>query len=201
MRRDSGLTLVELMVALATVVIVANIAGPHFVDWLQNYRLKTAARELYSSMQWAKLGAIKANADWAIVFDNSVSPGRYFVCSDNGGDGWDMPVSLGGTDTVAKEGRLVGYGSSIDFGHGHATTNASAGGGPFPLDDISYASNVLVFDSRGLCNPGFVYLQNNGHRPVANRYTCAVGTRANGNIVMRKWFPASGNWGGAFGER
>jgi hypothetical protein len=181
------------------VVILANIAAPRFLDWLGNYRLKTAGRELYSNMQLAKLGAIKSNANWAIVFDNSVNPGRYFVCSDNGGDGWDMPIQLGGTDTVRKEGRLLGYGSGIDFGHGHAPTAVDGGG--FPLDDIGFNANVLVFDARGLCNAGYVYLQNNGNRAVAEQYAYAVGTRANGSIVLRKWFPASGNWGGAFGER
>ncbi|MDY6989025.1 MAG: prepilin-type N-terminal cleavage/methylation domain-containing protein [Thermodesulfobacteriota bacterium] len=199
MRRDSGLTLVELVVALATMAIVANIAAPRFTDWLQNFRLRSAAMDLYSSMQWAKLGAIRANADWAIIFDNSVIPGRYFVCSDNGGDGWDMPSQMGGTDTLRKQGRLVGYGTGIHYGHGHATTNATAGGGTFPpLDDIGYPSNVLIFDSRGLCRGGFVYLENNRNDVLQSRHTYAVGTRANGNIIIRKWFPPSANWGSPF---
>jgi len=201
MRKDSGFTLMELLVALATMAIVANFAAPRFTEWLQSFRLRKAATDLYSSMQWAKLGAIRANSDWAIIFDNSVTPGRYFVCSNNGGDGWDMPSQMGGTDTVRKQGRLIGYGNSIDYGHGHAATNASAGGGTFPpVDDIGYPSNVLVFDSRGLCNAGFVYLENNRNGPFASRHTYAVGTRANGNIIIRRWFPASGNWDGAFDE-
>jgi type IV fimbrial biogenesis protein FimT len=199
MRKDSGLTLVELLVALGVVVVVANIAAPRFVDWLGNYRLKRAARELYSCMQWAKLGAIKSNADWAVVFDNSVSPGRYFVCSANGGDGWDLPSQLGGTDTLRREGRLVGYSSGIDYGHGHAA--APVDGAAFPVDDIGFNSNVLVFDARGLCNGGFVYLENHRNRAVAEQHVYAVGTRPNGSITIRKWYPASGNWGGAFGER
>ena len=200
MRKNSGLTLTELMVGIAIMAVLASVIAPNFMGWLPNYRLKRAARDLYSNMQLAKLGAIRANSDWAIVFDTSVTPGRYFVCSDDGGDGWDLPVFLGGTDTMNKMAPLTGYGSSIGFGHGHATTNATAGGGVFPGDDVGHNANVLVFDSRGLCNTGFVYLENNGNGPLAERHTFAVGTRANGGIVLRKWFPANGAWGSAFGE-
>jgi prepilin-type N-terminal cleavage/methylation domain-containing protein len=200
MRKDSGLTLMELLVAMAMVVVLANIGGPRFKDWLESYRLRNAARDLYSNMQLTKLGAIKANDDWAIIFDNSVTPGRYFVCSDDGGDGWDGPPLVGGNDSLVKEGRLQGYACGIDYGHGNATTNATFAGGAFPGDDIGYNANVLVFDFRGMCNTGYVYLQNNSSRPLPDRNTYAVGTRTSGVVFARKWFPASSSWGAAVGE-
>ncbi|MDY6839218.1 MAG: prepilin-type N-terminal cleavage/methylation domain-containing protein [Thermodesulfobacteriota bacterium] len=199
MRRDSGLTIVELMVAIALLAILVNVASPSFMEWQHHQRLMRAARDLYSNMQHTKLGAIKANANWAMVFDNSVTPGRYFICSDDGGDGWDGPAQMGGNDTQVKEARLVAYSSEIDYGHGHATTNASAAGGAFPANDISYTANVVVFDSRGMCNAGYVYLENHRTKAVAQRHTYAVGTRTNGVVFSRKWFPADGSWGDASG--
>jgi type IV fimbrial biogenesis protein FimT len=201
MRKDSGLTLIELLVAMAMVVVLANIGGPRFKDWLEDYRLRNAARDLYSNMQLTKLGAIKANDNWAIIFDTSVTPGRYFVCSDDGGDGWDGPPLTGGNDSLVRQGRLLGYSISIDYGHGNATTNATiAGGAAFPADDIDYNANVLVFDFRGMCNAGYVYLQNNSTQPLPDRNTYAVGTRTCGVVFARRWFPASSNWGAAVGE-
>jgi len=199
MGRNSGLTLIELMVTIVLIAILANVAAPSFVEWQDNYRLKRAARDLHSNMQHTRLGAIKANANWAIVFDNSVTPGRYFICSDDGGDGWDGPAQMGGNDTFVKVAPLVGYSSEIDYGHGHATTNASAAGGAFPANDISYTANVLVFDSRGLCNAGYVYLENQTTKALAEQHTYAVGTRTNGVVFSRKWFPADGSWGDASG--
>ena len=85
MRKDA-FTLLELMVALVVLGILTAIAIPGFSTWLPKYRLKSAARDIYSNMQLAKMGAIKANADWAIVFDTTAGAHRYLVCSDDGAD-------------------------------------------------------------------------------------------------------------------
>ena len=82
--RESGFTAMELMVVIAIIGIMAAIAIPGFSTWLPNYRLKTAARDLYSNMQKTKVGAIKSNSDWAIVFDPANK--RYRICSDDGGE-------------------------------------------------------------------------------------------------------------------
>ena len=90
MTRNTGFTLVDVVATVSVLGIVVTIAIPAFSTWLPDQRLKTAARDLYSNMQLMKVGAIKSNAQWAIVFDAGATPGRYFICSDDGAnDTWD----------------------------------------------------------------------------------------------------------------
>jgi len=66
MRKRSGFTLIELVVVIAVLGILTAVGVPNFLSWLPKYRLKTAARDLYSNMQLAKLSAIKNNAEQRI---------------------------------------------------------------------------------------------------------------------------------------
>ena len=170
---------------MAILVILAAVAIPGFSVWLPNYRLKAAARDLVSNFQLAKIGAIKQNKTWAVLFDPGVTPGRYFICSDDNGDGWDGPPAMGGNDVVEREVVLDSYGTGINYGHGDATTNATSGGGPFPGDNISYSApdNIALFNPKGTVSRlGYVYLSN------TRGGCCAVGTPSTaGVIVLRKW--------------
>ena len=192
--KNDGFSLIELLVVLIVLGIMASIAIPGFSTWLPGYRLKSASRDLYSNMQLAKMGAVKANADWAIVFDTGVTPGRYFICSDDGvNDTWDGPAEMGmGCDDVAeKRVYLTDYGSSVDYGHGNATDDIPGSGAP-PADDISYATitDVVVFEPRGTCNEiGYVYLENS-----KNTTTYGVSTTTAGVIRLLKWNSSTSNW-------
>jgi len=187
-KRELGFTMIELVIAVAIIAIMAAIAIPGFSTWLPNYRLKSAARDLYSNMQLAKIGAVRNNANWAIVFDPGVSPGRYFICSEDGAnDTWDGPAAMLGDDVVEKtvDFTLSPYRGVVDYGHGNATTNATVGGGAFPADDISYTTpdNVAIFTPRGTVNNlGYVYLSNN----KGSSYAAATPNIA-GVIILRKW--------------
>ena len=181
----SGFTLIEVLMTIVVLAILAAVAVPGFSVWLPKYRLKAAARDVVSNFQLAKMGAIKNNRAWAVVFDPGVTPGKYFVCSDDNGDGWNGPPAMGGNDVVAKAVDLTSYGKGVGFGHGSATHNATSGGGPFPGDNISFTTpdNAAVFNPKGTAsNLGYVYLSN-------NRGGCwAVGAPSTaGVIVLKRW--------------
>jgi hypothetical protein len=140
--------------------------------------LKSAARDLYSNMQLAKLSAIKNNADWAIVFNKAAD--QYQVCSGQGPDNsWG-----GGDNIVIKTVVLNNYRSGVAYGHGNA---GSAIGSTFG-DEITLANNVAVMNSRGTGNAGYVYLENS-----STTTSYGIGKRSNGLIVLRRWNGA--NWG------
>jgi type IV fimbrial biogenesis protein FimT len=63
-----GVTLVELILVLAVVVILTLIATPGFITLIQNYRLSTTSEALYNALQFAKSEAVKENATIYVSF-------------------------------------------------------------------------------------------------------------------------------------
>ena len=193
-KEEFGFSTVELITVMAVLAILAAIAVPVSSGLLPNAKLKSAARDVYSNLQLAKLAAIKQNSDCAVVFDNGVSPGRYFICSSPGANGnWDGPPAMGVDDVVIKAVDLSNYGNNIDYGSGNATDDIPGSGAP-PADLITYAApaDVAVFSHTGtVVNPGalgsYVYLANNRGAGYG------VGTPSSaGVIVLRRW--TGGAW-------
>jgi type IV fimbrial biogenesis protein FimT len=186
---DFGFSLIELVIVMIIMGVVASIAFPAFSAWLPNYRLRVAAKDLYSNLQLTKLTAVKQNATSAVIFDTGASPGKYFICSDPGANGnWDGPTSMGGDDTSIKTVDLSKYGSGVDYGAGNATDDIP-GGGAAPADVITYTTpaDVALFSPSGtVINPGtsgsYAYLSND------RGSTYGVGTPSiAGAVILRKW--------------
>ena len=89
---ESGVTLLEILILVVVLSIMAGIAIPAFSAWLPEYRLRNAARDIYSTLQRAKSGAANANETWGVFFDNSVNPGNYSVWSFGPNRKWDDGV-------------------------------------------------------------------------------------------------------------
>ena len=181
---ESGVTLLEILILVVVLSIMAGIAIPAFSAWLPEYRLRNAARDIYSTLQRAKSGAANANETWGVFFDNSVNPGSYSMWSFgpnrkwDGGVGDDVPQGIG-VDFSEYEG--------VNYGNGSATENIQ---GEAFSRFITYVTpdNVAIFSSRGTVNNlGYVYLCNR----KGSAY--AVGTPSQaGVIVMKKYH--GGNW-------
>ncbi len=169
---------------MAIIGILAGIGTPLILTWLPDIRLKSAARDVFSLMQNARMQAIKDNRDWAIVFDTVNN--RLYLCSNQGADGtWTGAGDPTGTgdNTIVQRMDLTTYNSGIGFGHGAATVDAT--GGAWPNGDVSYVPTAVTFNSRGTGNAGFVYLDHQG-----NTTAYAVGTVSSGSIRIRRWMGA-----------
>jgi Tfp pilus assembly protein FimT len=68
MQKRSGFTLIQLTIVIALLAILIAVGVPNFLNWLPKYRLKSAARDLYSNLQLAKMTAIKANKDCRVNY-------------------------------------------------------------------------------------------------------------------------------------
>jgi type IV fimbrial biogenesis protein FimT len=82
MRNDSGLTLFELMVVVGIMAILASVAVPGFLGWLPKYRMRSAADDVLSTLQNAKLRAVRENSVVRVTFD--FANDRYLAFVDNG---------------------------------------------------------------------------------------------------------------------
>jgi len=134
LRNACGFTLIELMVTIGVLAILAGIAVPNFLGWLPKARLKSAARELYSDIQLAKISAIESGVRCAISFN----PTGYVLFLDENNN-----LALEDSETVIKEkpGNDAGW-----AGHKGVSVSDS------DLPVITFMANGIPTDGAG----GFV---------------------------------------------
>ena len=70
-RRQSGFTLVELMIVVAVVILLLVIAVPSFAKFIDRSRLKGAAEAIVSMIGSARTASVQRNRDVAISFGGS----------------------------------------------------------------------------------------------------------------------------------
>jgi len=161
-----GFTLTELMVAVVIMTMLAALTTPSLVSGLPGYRLKSAGRDVAAHMRKARRTATRENRKVSIQFDTEAE--RLII------DGAAFPAD----GTLAAR-----YGSGVSFGFGRATRSAAASGGALPKNTITFQGKPrqVTFNSRGLSNPGTVYLEN------CRGDACSVIVNTAGRVQMRVW--------------
>jgi Tfp pilus assembly protein FimT len=84
--QPGGFTAVEVLIVIAILMALAAVAIPNLSGWASNQRLKSAARDLFTYFQYARLEAVKRSSSIALTFypDVGNSPGSYIIFVDNG---------------------------------------------------------------------------------------------------------------------
>lgn len=169
-RNDRGFTLIETMVVVGILLLFGMMTTSFNANsWFANYRIRSAARDLASTIQKARMGAIKDSTNWSIFFDTTA--GTY-----------QLQPATGPADSAVK---LSDYKSGVAFGVGNATKDISGGGTPAdPVTAPSVGTKQfrLTFTSTGMLTAsGWCYLANSAGAAYA------VGAMQSGAVRMWKW--------------
>lgn len=108
-REQKGITLIELLVAIAVLAILATIAVPSFRDSIERRRLIGAAETIYSELQYARSEAISRSINVFVNFARTSDTTWCFGISAASGcdctvtdpaSGSSCRLSIGGTNVL-----------------------------------------------------------------------------------------------------
>jgi len=81
-----GVTLIELVVVFVIIAIGAVLLAPNIGAWLPNYRLRSATRDIVSTMRTAQVKAVSNNLRYQVSFTAGTGDsGSYILQRDSGG--------------------------------------------------------------------------------------------------------------------
>jgi type IV fimbrial biogenesis protein FimT len=72
-RSEHGFSLVELLAVFAIIAAASTLAAPSVSRAIDNYRLKSAARQLMTDLQYARTSAVSRNADYTVTINSATN--------------------------------------------------------------------------------------------------------------------------------
>ena len=175
-KRESGFTMQEVIVTLAIISILSAIAVPGFSRWIPNYRLKSAARDVVSNFQLAKLTAIKKGINCTITFNKTIGGTLYnYVVYEDANNNLEYDAG----DQVVNKVVFSEHYAGVSFD----TTQGGGDGLDFTDNDNSLPStafrlNGLTRDNAGGSGAGTVFLKNGQNKTASIRVSAA------GNVTI-----------------
>ncbi|MBI4937837.1 MAG: GspH/FimT family pseudopilin [Nitrosomonadales bacterium] len=165
-RRNAGFTTIELLVVLVIAAILAAIAGPSFMDFINNTRMTSAMSQLTGDLNLARSEAIKRNMRVLVCVRNAAGAdcgtgtdwrNGWLVCYDGDQDGScdaataDAPnplvvrQALNASMALTANANLIRFNPSGTQGAGGAATLTLAGtwaGAQLSIASIAATGNI-----------------------------------------------------------
>jgi len=89
-----GITIIELVIVMVIIAIGAVLMVPNIGAWLPNYRLRSATRDIVSTLRTAQMKAVSTQMNYQVSFD----PGKgSYILRHNSGGAW---FDEGGAQTL-----------------------------------------------------------------------------------------------------
>ncbi len=187
-RSTEGFTLIELMIVLTMLAIVVTVGAPSFSGFIQEGRVKSAARAVAVSIQTARLKAINANRRAYIDFaPGTLTPADsfYTIWLDTDGDlnFDDGEADSSGLALPEVKNSIPGF--ALARGVSFKSTGVTSGpdGLAIAADGVDFGgSDAVSFNGRGdASSPGVVYLSGE------NGSVYSVTVTSLGAVRSRRW--------------
>jgi Tfp pilus assembly protein FimT len=83
---NGGITLIELVVVFVIIAVLALLMAPNIGRWMPRYRLRSATRDIISTLRTAQMRAVSNDLTYQVVF-NPAGPGlgTYTLQRNSGG--------------------------------------------------------------------------------------------------------------------
>jgi Tfp pilus assembly protein FimT len=125
-----GVTLIELTVVFVIIAMGVVLLAPNISAWLANYRLKSGARDIVSTMRTAQMKAVSTNLQYRVYFN--AGEGKYWIEKGNQSSGSSNWVGSADPGNAAREGAIntlppgvtIGFMGFIQF-NPNSTCNAA----------------------------------------------------------------------------
>ena len=121
-KNKEGFTMIELVIVVAIIAVMTGFAIPYIIGMQPTLRVNSAARDLTTEMQLAKMRAVSQRNDYVITFD--ITNNQYSVYDDN-----DNDFATAGAESAELEKTVdidANY-SGIQFGYVSSQTGTSGG--------------------------------------------------------------------------
>ena len=151
LRDKKGFTMIELLIVVAIIGITAAVASPYIIDWIPTMRVNSAARDLVSEMQLARMKAVSERNDYVITFDTTTHEYSIYDDGDN-----DFSTAGAEASELVKTVDLDTKYKGIQFGYVAGETGT---GGTAISGSVTFSSSNETFEPNGTANKmGAVYL-------------------------------------------
>lgn len=200
--RDRGFTLVELMLVVAIMMIVLAISAYVFLDNIPAMRLRGAADQLASTIQFMKVRAVATNRHAWLYFDQTDNFYTGFVDDANFGTIDSGEYAMSALDMPNDNSGVPGFylPPNVYFGFPNGYDGSGAGPDGFVPgagNFVSTVDNYLGFRSTAIpvinfttnavpAQPSVIFLNNNRGEGYA------ISTHITGRVKIFKWY--GGAW-------
>ncbi len=70
-RHQNGFSLIELTIVVLLLGLIVMVGMPNLQDWLETYRVRTAAQSIASDLQLQRMRAVSRNTRFTLAFDQA----------------------------------------------------------------------------------------------------------------------------------
>ena len=125
-QKNTGMTLLEVMVVVAIIGIIVAIAAPSFSTMLEKQRIKGAAEAMLADLRWARAEAIKRNKKVRVTFTTG-SSWSYTINGDPTGANTLLKTVNGSNfpSTALRRARFAGRVAYTTFDPVRGTNNGT----------------------------------------------------------------------------